>query len=94
MLNALTEQTEEGHSTQRFHFFPSGLLNPHNLSLSSLPCCRTYNPAASQLSHSTRQTSVTNICNNSLAEKSVLTGCHELVGKVFMVKAGNDYFGL
>lgn len=37
---------------------------------------------------STRQININNICKNSLAKKKSLTGCHELLGKVFMARVG------
>lgn len=85
MLNALTEQTEEGHSTQRFHFFP--------LVFSTLTACLSFHCHVAghtilQLHsyQSTRQIIIKNVYNNSLAEKRSLPGCPQLVGKVVMVR--------
>lgn len=72
----------------KISLLPSSLLNLNYLSISSLPCCRMNYPATPQLSQATRQISINNICNNSLTEKRRLTGCHELVGKVFTVRVG------
>lgn len=87
MLNVLTAQTEEGHSTQRFHF--SSLIFSTYTNCLSFPY-PVAGHATVQLHNcqSTRQISINNICKNSLAKKESLTGCHELLGKVFMARVG------
>lgn len=86
MLSALTEQTEEEHSTQRLHFFPTVFstcttcLPPHcHVAGHAILQHRSYRslPDRSEL----RISAIT------LLQRS-LTGCHELLGKVFMVRLG------